>query len=160
MPANANSSIGLQTASFNRLIAADPGPSGGAKSDSGASTTKQEEGAAKPPSTESFNVKKYLSSGEEGEGKEKQEQSYLNSKNPIASFIVQIVNFLMLTIGSFSFLAVIVGGITLLTSHGNDTQVTKGKDILKYAITGLVVSLSAYFITSFVQNIFYELPKT
>lgn len=106
----------------------------------------------KPPSMESFSVGKYLKEKDQG-------QAYLKSDNPVASFIVQIINFLVLTIGSFSFLAVIFGGITLLTSHGNETQVTKGKEILKYAITGLVVTLSAYFITAFVQSLFYELPS-
>ncbi len=111
--------------------------------------------------SESFNVSKYLTSkeGSNKEGKGQQDQSYLKSTNPVASFIVQMINFLVLTIGSFSFLTIIIGGFTLLTSHGNENQVTKGKDILKYAVAGLVVALSAYFITTFVQSLFYELPK-
>lgn len=114
---------------------------------------------AAPPAKEdksedstSFSVGKFLTVGE------KQEQSYLQSNNPVASFIIQIINFLILTIGSFSFLTVIIGGFTLVTSHGNENQITKGKDILKYAITGLIVALASYFITAFVQSLFYELP--
>ena len=109
---------------------------------------------AEPPASESFNVSKHLTvnTGDQ------QEQSYLKSSNPVASFIIQMINFLVLTIGSFAFLAVIIGGFTLVASHGNETQVTKGKDILKYAITGLIVALASYFITAFVQSLFYELP--
>jgi hypothetical protein len=59
-------------------------------------------------------------------------------------------------IGSVAFLAIIVGGFMLVTSAGKEAQVTKGKDIVKYAIIGLVIAMSAYFITSFVQSIFYE----
>lgn len=102
--------------------------------------------------TEHFNVNSYLTTTG-------QNQTYLQSGNPIASFIVQIVNFLVLTIGSLSFVTIVVGGFILMTSHGNENALTKGKDILKYAILGLVVALLAYIITAFVQSLFYEIPK-
>lgn len=101
----------------------------------------------------SFNVSSYLTTSD-------QKQKYFETGNPIGSFIVQIVNFLVLTIGSVSFVALVVGGFTLMTSHGNENQLTKGKDIIKYALAGLVIVLTAYFITAFVQSLFYELPPT
>ena len=109
--------------------------------------------ADKPTSaaSESFNVGKILTTKD-------QSQTYLKSGNPIGSFIVQIVNFLVLMIGSFSFLALVIGGFTFMTSHGSENQLTKGKDIIKYSLIGLAVSLSAFYIAAFVQNIFYELP--
>ena len=90
---------------------------------------------------------------------DQQEQSYLKSGNPIGSFIIQIVNFLVLTIGSVCFIALVIGGFVLLTSHGNENSVTKGKEIITNALIGLVVVLCAYFITAFVKSLFYELPK-
>jgi len=130
--------IALSTALNGLAIAADPP----------ASTTPSTPTNSIP---ESFSVKKYLTvSG--------QNQTYLQSTNPIASFIIQAINFLVLTIGSFSFLALIIGGFILMTSHGSENQRTKGKDVIKYALTGLVVVLMAYFITAFVQSLFYELP--
>ena len=77
-------------------------------------------------------------------------------KHPVASLIVRVINFLSLSIGSVAFLAIIIGGIMLLASGGKETQVTKGKDIIRDAIIGLVVAFCAYFITSYVQSIFYE----
>jgi len=100
--------------------------------------------------SESFSVKKYLTATG-------QQQSYLNTGNPIASFIIQTVNFLVLTIGSLSFVTIVVGGFILMTSHGNENALTKGKDILKYAIIGLAIALMAYIITAFVQSLFYEI---
>ena len=102
------------------------------------------EGTA-PASTGSFNVNVYLTT----KGQEK-------SPTDIGQYILRLVNFLTLMIGSFAFLAIVIGGIMLLTSAGKEQQVTKGKDIIKYAITGLVVALASYFITAFVQSIFYE----
>lgn len=104
-----------------------------------------------PAASESFNVSAFLTA-------KGQEQKYFQSKNPIASFIIQIVNFLVLTIGSVCFVALVVGGFILMTSHGNENSLTKGKDIIKYALIGLVIVLTSYFITAFVQSLFYELP--
>lgn len=101
--------------------------------------------------TGSFNVNKYLKA-------DGQENSYLdpNKKSPVASVIIQAINLLVLTIGSVSFLAVVIGGFTYLVSHGNENLVNKAKEIITYAIIGLVIALSAYFIVAFFQNIFYE----
>jgi hypothetical protein len=98
----------------------------------------------------SFNVTKYLKA-------EGQNMSYIGEgKSPVGGFIVRGVNFLSLMIGSFAFLAIIIGALFLLTSGGDQNRTTRGKDIIKFAIIGLVVSLLAYFITSFTQSIFYE----
>jgi hypothetical protein len=101
--------------------------------------------------TSSFNVGDYLTTTG-------QKQDYLQTGNPIGSFIIQIVNFLSFMIGSLCFLAIVVGGFFLLTSHGNENQLTKGKGIIQYAVIGLVVVFMAYYITAFVQSIFYEVP--
>jgi len=74
----------------------------------------------------------------------------------VAVYIVRLINFLSLLIGSFAFLAIVIGGIMLVTSGGQEQQLTKGKDVIKYAIIGLAVALASYFITAFVQSIFYE----
>lgn len=111
------------------------------------------------PNYRSFNVKKYLTiqTGQVDENiTGKQEQTYFESSNPIASLILQIINFIALSAASLSFLAVVVGGFMLMSSAGNENQVNSGKEILSKAIIGLVLTLSSYFIISFVQNIFFE----
>ncbi|HLG25393.1 MAG TPA: hypothetical protein VI588_01185 [Candidatus Gracilibacteria bacterium] len=80
----------------------------------------------------------------------------LEGKTNIGLYITRLVNFLSLVIGSFAFLAIVIGGIILLTSGGREAQLTRGKDIIKFAIIGVVVALSAYWITAFVQSIFFE----
>jgi hypothetical protein len=90
-----------------------------------------------------------------------QKTSYLDvakngNGNAVAAFIIQIINFLTLSIGSLSLLLLIVGGVVLVSSAGNENQVTKGKDIIKWAIIGLVITLSSYYIVAFVQSLFFE----
>lgn len=74
----------------------------------------------------------------------------------IGDFIVRAINFLAMVIGSFSLLVIILGGFILLASGGSESAVQKGKDTIKYAIIGLVIALSAFYITAFVQSIFFE----
>lgn len=80
----------------------------------------------------------------------------IGSTPNFGALIVRVVNFLAITIGSFAFLAIVIGGITMVTSAGRETQLQKGKDIIKFAITGLIVAFASYFITAFVQSIFFE----
>lgn len=98
-----------------------------------------------------FNVKCLTANG--------QEQSYLDGAkegdSPLAGFIVQIINFIVLISGSVSFLLIVVGGFMILSSAGNETSLNKGKDIIKIAIIGLVLTLSSYFIVAFVQSILF-----
>lgn len=86
-----------------------------------------------------------------------QEQKYLdNKKNPVGAFILQMINLIALTAASLSFLAVVVAGFLMMSAAGNENQLNKGKEILSKAIIGLVITLSAYFIVAFVQNLLFE----
>lgn len=107
--------------------------------------------AAATPDTNSFSVGSYLMAPGQ--------KNIITKDTPvIAVFIIRMINYLALTIGSFAFLTIVIGGIMLVTSGGQEQQISKGKDIIKYAIIGLAVALAAYFITAFVQSIFYEIP--
>ncbi len=48
---------------------------------------------------------------------------------------------------------VIYGGFTFTTSTGNVAKTTKARNILLYGVVGLVVSLLAYAIVSFVSGV-------
>lgn len=99
---------------------------------------------AQSPAPESVSVGTYLRADNQEQPKD------------IGNYIVRIINFLSAIIGSFAFLAIIIGGMMLLISGGNETQVQKGKDIITYSIIGLIIALSAYFLTSAVQSLFFE----
>ncbi|MBP7058268.1 hypothetical protein KBB06_02955 [Candidatus Gracilibacteria bacterium] len=78
-------------------------------------------------------------------------------KGGIGYTIVTLINQLTIVIGSFAMLALIIGGFTYLTSSGQERLITKAKDMVKYAVMGLVVALLAYYITAYVQSLFYEI---
>lgn len=101
--------------------------------------------AATTPTPTTLNVGKYLLTDEQA-----------SQPTNIAAFIIRAINFLAGIIGSFAFVAIVIGGLIMVTSAGAEAGLQKGKDIIKYAIIGLVVAISAYFITTFVQSIFFE----
>jgi hypothetical protein len=95
---------------------------------------------------ETLQVTKYLIAGDE----HKIQQN-------LGQVFVDVINFLALSIGAFSFVAIVIGGFILVSSGGQEAMLQRGKDIIKFAIIGLVVALLAYYIVAFVQSIFYEI---
>lgn len=122
-------------------------PTGAPSGSSGSSSGGTGSASATTPPTPTFSVGTYLKTNEQKE--------FVS----VPAYIVRIINILSMAIGSFAFLAIVIGGFMMVTSGGREAAVTRGKDIIKYAIIGLVVALAAFFITSFVQSIFYEYTK-
>ncbi len=54
--------------------------------------------------------------------------------------------------GSIAFLMIMYGGFLWMTAMGNDAMVNKGKQILVWAVLGIVLISSAYVITNAVFN--------
>lgn len=78
-----------------------------------------------------------------------------NQPTTIGAYIVRAINFLTLGIASFGILAIIVGGFFLLTAAGREEQITRGKDMIKFAIIGIVAAVSAYWLVAAIKSLFY-----
>ncbi len=72
------------------------------------------------------------------------------SKLGADSVMSGILNGVYFMIGIAAVISIIVGGIIYATSGGDPNGAKRGKDIILYAIIGLVVSLMAFVITGFV----------
>jgi len=70
--------------------------------------------------------------------------------NFIQNQVGEIISLVLSFVGVLFFILVIYAGILWMTSQGNDQQVTKAKDLLTSAIIGLIITLAAYAITSFI----------
>lgn len=64
------------------------------------------------------------------------------------------LNIVYFLAGVIAVIVIIVGGITYATSAGDSSSVTKAKNMILYAVVGLAVVLSAFFITNFVVGRF------
>lgn len=61
-----------------------------------------------------------------------------------------IVNTLLYVLGAVAVLVIIVAGIMYVVSGGEAASVKKAKDMILYAIVGIVVALLAYAIVNYV----------
>lgn len=72
----------------------------------------------------------------------------------INTIIKSVVNTLLFLIGVAAVLVIIFGGITYTTSAGSADAVKKAKDMILYAVIGLVIAFSAYAIVNWVLKAF------
>lgn len=103
--------------------------------------------SAKSQIPEQFEVSKLFKTETQG-------QSYFNDTEqpPLIAVILMGINFLARIVGTVGVLIIIMGGIVMISSTGNETMINKGKDMFKYAIVGVIVALLSYIITTFFQT--------
>lgn len=61
--------------------------------------------------------------------------------------IGRIINAVLGVVGSLALLMFVYGGITWMTSSGNQEKVKKGRDIIVWSAIGLIIIFSAYGLT-------------
>ncbi len=80
----------------------------------------------------------------------------LNNPINIDSFpelVVFVLKGFFFLIGLMALLVIVIGGVRLVFSQGNQESITKGKQTIIWAIAGLVVALMAYSLVAVVQNL-------
>jgi len=76
-----------------------------------------------------------------------------STSNPISSIVGMVVAALLSLLGVFFLILIIYGGIIWMTAEGDESKVEKAQGILRSAIIGLIITLSAYAISYFVVSI-------
>lgn len=74
----------------------------------------------------------------------------ISSTLSVTGLFKSVSNTLIFIVGAISVIVLIIGGIRYVISAGNATQVTAAKNTILYAIIGLVISIAAYAIVSFI----------
>ena len=102
-----------------------------------------------------FNVNTGLTLDDGGQPK-----AYFQDENnsPIVSFVLTIMNYATAIMGTIGMILLIAAGFMMMFSQGNQQQLDKAKDIVKYAILGLVVAFMSYIIVIFIQSLFVGAP--
>jgi len=57
-------------------------------------------------------------------------------------------------VGLASVVMIIIGGLTYTTSAGSSDAIKRAKDMITYAVVGLVIAFSAYAIVNWVLKLF------
>ena len=68
--------------------------------------------------------------------------------------IANITKLIMGVIGAGAVLAIIAGGILIITSNGEPAKYMRGRQTVTYAVIGLVVALASYAIVSYIGTRF------
>ncbi len=77
----------------------------------------------------------------------------------VESLMRNIINLLSRVIGSTAVLTIMIGGMVLIVSTGDETLQTRGKEIIRAGIIAVVAVLGSYMVVSTVLQIIYSLGK-
>ena len=70
-----------------------------------------------------------------------------------------VANALIFLVGAISVIMIIIGGLRYVTSNGDAKATASAKDTILYAVVGIVVSIAAFAIVTFVTTNFGNAPK-
>lgn len=75
----------------------------------------------------------------------------VEENGPILGPILLIINFLTGIIATLAILALVIGGFFMVTARGEESQITRGKDIVKNSLIAIVVVLGSYTLIRTIQ---------
>jgi amino acid transporter len=76
------------------------------------------------------------------------------------SMIGTIINGFLSLVGVFFLILVIYGGFQWMNARGREEEIKKAKDIVRSAIIGMIIVMSAYAIAYFVSNALQSAAKS
>lgn len=76
----------------------------------------------------------------------------LTSISDVWLIVAAVIELLLRVAGIFAVLMVIYGGITYMTSQGSPEDTAKGRNTIIYSLVGLIISVSAALIVSFIAK--------
>lgn len=95
----------------------------------------------------------------QGSGKDKQRSGSAIFENKdyaqygvIVGTLLRVTDILIMLIGSLAMLTLVVAGIFMITNHGDEAWVTKGKTMMLYSILGLLFALLSFAFVSIIQS--------
>jgi len=74
----------------------------------------------------------------------------------VDQLIGQIIQIALSFLGAVFLIFAVYGGFTWMTAHGNETKVTKAKEIILSSLIGMVITLAAYGISIFVIDALWK----
>lgn len=107
-------------------------------------------------SIEEFNVSQYLSvTDESGKTAETSALTDAATSPPLIHIILNAIVFITKIISSIAVLILVIAGLLMITSMHKEQQITRAKEMFVGALIGLIITFTAYILTTFVQSLFY-----
>lgn len=81
-----------------------------------------------------------------------------NPEDSVNALVAQIINILSWAVGVISVIMIMVGGFKYVTSNGDNSKVTSGKNTIIYALIGLAIVALSQIIVQFVLDLVIPPP--
>ena len=75
------------------------------------------------------------------------------NQDTLGNSITTIINYLLGILGLIAVAFLIYAGVLMVTAGGNEDNITKAKNIITYALIGIVLIILSWTIVSFVTNV-------
>lgn len=72
----------------------------------------------------------------------------------LSQIAVNVLNFLLGTMGILALVMLVIGAIMYLTSAGDEDRIDKGKEIFKYSLIGVVLAMSSMVLVTQIARFF------
>ncbi len=70
----------------------------------------------------------------------------------IVGTLMRVIDILIMLIGSLAMLTLVIAGIFMITNHGDEAWVNKGKTMMLYSILGILAALLSFAIVNVIQS--------
>ena len=110
------------------------------------------------PIAETFDVNKVLKTdGQKSYVPTRQEANSATEDAPvgIAGVLLKAIDLFIKLIAAIALVVFVLGALLMIVSEGKSDMVEKGKSAMLYSIIGLVISMFAFIIVTFVQSILF-----
>lgn len=77
---------------------------------------------------------------------------YTKKYGVLVGTLLRVIDVLIYVIGSLALVTLIVAGIYMTINHGDESYVTRGKDMMLYSILGLLFALLAYALVAVIES--------
>ncbi len=75
----------------------------------------------------------------------------------LVEMVDKIVQFALFNIAiPIAVVVVVIGGVTIMTSGGNESKIAKGKQMMTGTFVGLLIAFGAWLIVETVINVFFQ----
>lgn len=124
--------------------------------DSPAAPPATAEGKTEPiKMPETFSVNEYLKTEEQTSMVPDSATAADPNSKGVVGFLIKAIDLFVKIIGAIALVVFILGALLTILSEGKEDRLEKGKSAMIYALIGLVITLMAFIIVSFVQSIFF-----
>ena len=72
----------------------------------------------------------------------------------LSQIAVNVLNFLLGTMGIVALVMLVIGAIMYLTSAGDEDRIDKGKEIFKYSLLGVLIAMSSMVLVTQIAKFF------